>query len=86
MSRSGHKVQGAARTSDLVRRVRHALYALGIAFVVLGFSLEMVPALAAISAPLAGRICAGIGAVILSVGRFGSERLLRRGERLTAWF
>ena len=53
----------------------------------LGFSLEIVPALAQVATPLAGRICAGIGAVILSVGRFGSERFLRRCQRLsTGWF
>jgi len=61
-----------------VRRARTLLYGLGIVFVVLGFSLEMVPALAAVVSPLAGKICAGIGALILSVGRFGSDRVVRR--------
>jgi uncharacterized membrane protein len=70
-----------------VRRARHCFYGIGIAFVVLGFALEMVPALAAVSAPLAARICAGLGAVILSVGRFGSDRFVNRCERaLTGWF
>jgi len=70
-----------------VRRARHVLYGIGIAFVVLGFALELVPALAAVSGPLAGRLCAGIGAVILSVGRFGSDRFVNRCERwLTGWF
>jgi hypothetical protein len=60
------------------RSVRNLFYGLGIAFVLLGFSLEMVPALAAIASPLAGRVCAGIGALILAVGRFGSDRLMQR--------
>lgn len=64
------------------RRARHFLYGLGIAFVLLGFSLEMIPALASVAAPLAGRICAGIGAVILSVGRFGPDRWVRRCQSL----
>jgi hypothetical protein len=46
----------------------------------------MVPALAAVSPSLAGRVCAGIGAVILSAGRFGSDRFVRRCEMmLTGW-
>jgi hypothetical protein len=64
------------------RRVRNAFYGVGIAFVLLGFSLEMIPALAAISAPLAGRVCAGIGAVILAVGRFSGDDLMRRCRAL----
>jgi hypothetical protein len=68
------------------RRARYFLYLLGGVFVALGFSLEMVPALAAVVHPLAGRICAGIGAVILSAGRFGSDRFVRRCEvKLTGW-
>jgi hypothetical protein len=72
---------------DSTRRARHFLYGLGIAFVLLGFGLEMVPVLAAVAAPLAGKICAGIGAAILAAGRFGSDRLVRRSQaRLTGWF
>jgi hypothetical protein len=68
------------------RRARYFLYLLGGVFVALGFSLEMVPALAAVSPSLAGRVCAGIGAVILSAGRFGSDRFVRRCELLlTGW-
>jgi hypothetical protein len=63
-----------------VRRARYFLYLLGGSFVALGFALESVPALAALSHPLAGRISAGIGAVILSAGRFGSDRFVRRCE------
>lgn len=75
------------RSEGSVRRARHFLYGIGIVFVVLGFALELVPALAAVAAPLAGRICAGIGAVILSVGRFGPDRFVNRCERaLTGWF
>jgi hypothetical protein len=64
------------------RRARYFLYLLGGAFVALGFSLEMVPALAAVAPSLAGRVSAGIGAVILSAGRFGSDRFVRRCETL----
>jgi hypothetical protein len=69
------------------RRARYFLYLLGGVFVALGFSLEMVPELAAVAPSLAGRVCAGIGAAILSVGRFGSDRLVLRCETLlTGWF
>ena len=61
---------------NAARRARYFLYLLGGVFVALGVSLEMVPALAALSPSLAGRICAGIGAVILSAGRFGSDRFV----------
>lgn len=67
---------------SIARRARYALYLLGSAFVMLGFSLEMVPALAAVAPALAGRICAGIGAAILSVGRFGTDRIVRRCDAL----
>jgi hypothetical protein len=70
-----------------VRRARYFLYLLGGAFVALGFSLEMVPAMADVAPALAGRICAGIGAVILAAGRFGSDRFVLRCEMLlTRWF
>jgi len=69
------------------RRARYFLYLLGGVFVALGFALERVPAMAAVAPELAGRVSAGIGAVILSVGRFGSDRLVRRWETvLTGWF
>jgi hypothetical protein len=69
------------------RRARYFLYLLGGVFVALGFSVEMVPAMADIAPALAGRICAGIGAVILAAGRFGSDRLVLGCERLlTGWF
>jgi hypothetical protein len=62
------------------RRARYFLYLLGGVFVALGFSLEMVPVFAAIAPSLGGRVCAGIGAVVLGVGRFGSDRLVTRCE------
>jgi hypothetical protein len=65
-----------------VRGVRNVHYGLGIGFVLLGFGLEMVPALTVIASPLAGRVCAGIGALILAVGRFGSDELMRRCRAL----
>jgi hypothetical protein len=69
------------------RRARYFLYLLGGVFVALGFSVERVPAMADIAPALAGRICAGIGAVILAAGRFGSDRFVLRCERLlTGWF
>jgi hypothetical protein len=64
------------------RRARYFLYLLGGVFVALGFSLEMVPAMAAVAPELAGRICGGIGAMILSAGRFGTDRFVRRCEML----
>jgi hypothetical protein len=70
----------------MARRARYFLYLLGGAFVALGFSLEMVPALAQVAPSVAGRVSAGIGAIVLSVGRFGSDRLVRRCETLlTGW-
>ena len=72
---------------DSARRARYFLYLLGGAFVALGFALEMVPPLAAVAPALGGRVCAGIGAVVLSIGRFGSDRVVRRCEGLlTGWF
>lgn len=69
------------------RRARYFLYLLGGIFVALGFALEGVPAMAAVAPDLAGRACAGIGALILALGRFGSDRLVRRCEMLlTGWF
>jgi hypothetical protein len=68
------------------RRARYFLYAIGGAFVALGFSLEMVPHLAAVTPWWSGRACALIGVVFLSVGRFGSDRFVRRCESLlTGW-
>ena len=68
------------------RRARYFLYLVGGVFVALGFSLETVPALAALVPELAGRICAGIGALVLSVGRFAPDAVVRRCEtKLTGW-
>ena len=64
------------------RRARYFLYLLGGVFVALGFSLEMVPALAAVAPGIAGRVCAGIGALVLSAGRFGSDRFVLRCQML----
>jgi len=69
------------------RRARYFLYLLGGVFVALGFALETVPAMAAVAPELAGRVCAGIGALILGMGRFGSDRFVLRCEMLlTGWF
>jgi len=69
------------------RRARYFLYVVGGVFVALGFSLELVPALAAVTPDPAGRVCAGIGAIILTAGRFGSDAFVRRCEAaLTGWF
>jgi hypothetical protein len=68
----------AARIDDpAARGVRNLFYGLGIAFVLMGFALELLPALAAIAPPVAGRVCAGIGALVLAAGRFGSDGLMR---------
>jgi hypothetical protein len=69
-----------------VRRARYFLYALGALFVVVGFSLEMVPELAAHTPWWSGRAGALIGVVFLSIGRYGSDRFVRRCEALlTGW-
>jgi hypothetical protein len=76
-------VRRAARIDDpAARGVRNLFYGTGIAFVLLGFSLDMVPALSALVSPAAGRICAGVGALILAVGRFGSDNLMHRCRAL----
>jgi hypothetical protein len=68
------------------RRARYLLYVLGGAFVALGFSLEMVPPLAAVTSWWAGRACALVGAIFLAVGRYGSDRVVRRcGSLLSGW-
>jgi hypothetical protein len=70
-----------------VRRARYFLYLLGGVFVAMGFALENVPALAAVAHPFAGRISAALGAALLAMGRFGSDRFVRRFEMaLTGWF
>ncbi len=61
-----------------VRQARYFIYVLGGAFVALGFALETVPALAAVAPALAGRAAAGIGAIILSFGRFGPDQLVQQ--------
>jgi hypothetical protein len=68
------------------RRARYFLYALGGVFVALGFSLEMVPALAERTPWWSGRAGALIGVVFLSIGRYASDRFVRRVEALlTGW-
>jgi hypothetical protein len=68
------------------RRARYLLYAIGGGFVALGFALESVPTLAAVTPWYAGRASAFVGAVFLSMGRFGSDRFVRRCESLfTGW-
>jgi hypothetical protein len=64
------------------RRARYFLYAIGAAFVALGFALESVPSFAAMTPWYAGRASAFVGAVFLSIGRFGSDRFVRRCESL----
>jgi hypothetical protein len=78
---------GEVTEDEAARRARYFLYLLGGVFVALGFSLETVPAMVAVAPPLGGRICAGLGAVILAAGRFGSDRfVLRCRMLLTGWF
>jgi hypothetical protein len=65
---------------------RYFLYALGGIFVAVGFALEMVPNLANATPWWSGRACAFIGVVFLSIGRFASDRIVRRCESLlTGW-
>lgn len=83
-----HPLEWARMTDDpSARRARYFLYLLGGVFVALGFALEMVPAMAAAAPEGAGRVSAGVGALVLSVGRFASDRAVRRWETLlTGWF
>ena len=68
------------------RRARYFLYGLGALFVALGFCLEMVPQLAAHTPWWSGRASVAIAVVFLSIGRFGSDRFVRRCEQmLTGW-
>jgi hypothetical protein len=68
------------------RRARYFLYAIGGVFAALGFTLETVPGLAAATPWWSGRACALIGVVFLSIGRFASDRFVRRCESLlTGW-
>jgi hypothetical protein len=70
----------------IARRARYFLYAIGGAFVALGFALEMVPMFAAVTPWYSGRASAAVGVVFLSIGRFGSDRFVRRCEALlTGW-
>jgi hypothetical protein len=70
----------------VARRARYFLYAIGGVFVALGFALEMIPMLAAVTPWYSGRASAAVGVVFLSIGRFGSDRLVRRCEALlTGW-
>lgn len=66
------------------RRARQVLYVLGGLWVALGFALETVPVLVDATPELSGRVCAGLGAVILIAGRFGSDRLMQRCENVMA--
>ncbi len=78
---------GYLSEESVARRARYFLYLVGGVFVAIGFSLEMVPALAAVAHPLAGRACAGVGAIILSIGRFAPDKVVRKCETtLTGWF
>jgi hypothetical protein len=68
------------------RRARYFLYALGGIFVALGFALEMVPDLASATPWWSGRASAFVGVIFLSIGRFASDRIVRRCESLlTGW-
>jgi len=72
-----------SRPAAATRRARYFFYALGGGFVALGFALEMAPPLAALVPAVAGRVSAGIGAIILSFGRFGPDGLVAHwGARL----
>ena len=59
------------------RKGRYALYLLGGLFGALGIALEVVPLLATFTPSRVARGCALIGAIILAVGRFSPDRLVR---------
>jgi hypothetical protein len=60
------------------RKGRYALYLLGGFFGALGIALEVVPAFASFTPNRVARCCALIGAIILAVGRFSPDRIVRR--------
>ncbi len=81
-----HRGPNPRDADPVARRARYFLYVLGGVFVALGFALENVPMLAAVTPWYSGRASAAIGVVFLSIGRFGSDRLVRRCEALlTGW-
>ena len=69
-----------ADESQAARRARYALYIAGGFFAVLGIALEMVPAFAAFTPVKVAKACALLGAVILGVGRFAPDHIVRRVE------
>jgi hypothetical protein len=86
MARETNRETNSRDTEPGARRARYLLYMIGGAFVALGFALESVPTLAAVTPWYAGRASAFVGAVFLSIGRFGSDRFVRRCESLlTGW-
>ena len=60
------------------RKGRYALYLLGGLFAALGIALELVPVLASFTPNRVARGCALVGAIILAVGRFSPDRIVRR--------
>jgi hypothetical protein len=75
---------GANDESRAARRARHSLYLVGGFFAALGIALELVPALAALTPAIAAKSCVLLGALILAVGRFASDRFVARCEALVA--
>jgi hypothetical protein len=60
------------------RKGRYALYLLGGFFGALGIALEVVPLLASFTPNRVARAFALIGAIVLAVGRFSPDRIVRR--------
>ena len=59
----------------VARHARNVFYGLGIALVLLALFMDSPAAPAQWTHPLAAKICAGMGAAVLAVGRFGSDVL-----------
>ncbi len=60
------------------RRRRHRLYLIGTAVAVAGIIMGSMPLFAEHTPIYVSKGCAAIGAVILAIGRFGSDHFLRR--------
>jgi hypothetical protein len=72
---------GSATPERLARKGRYALYVLGGFFAALGIVLELVPFFASWVPVRVAKGTVLVGAIILSVGRFGSDTLVRRFGR-----
>lgn len=72
----------SVRSAQLARKGRYSLYVIGAFFAALGIALELVPLFASVVPVRVAKATVLLGAVILAVGRFGSDGIVRRFGRL----